>query len=238
MPSWQARLRPLLVALSVLTVGLVAAPLVPRTYQLVLQAMEIRGQSASIDALIEHPSVHDVANPDILDTALYEPIEGTRKVLSVNGRLIVALGTRACRFCDATWRAWREAIQRAWATDAPDVWYVPLDGETAVPADVSALSQRETIVKRMRLSDRRLYSARTGVRVVPMTLVFVSANQPACVVSGIPDRSQLDRCTSATPATMRDEGTLFFRNRASRELFDMTDRPGAQSELTDLVPVP
>jgi hypothetical protein len=210
---------------------LLNALLLPRISDLARQRREIADRHSSIDALASRPADFDVAAADILDPSVYEP---DPSAVSPSGRLIVIVGTRACTFCGDAWQAWQAAAGSRWADAASEFWYVTLDDDPT-PSVLSAVANGPTTrVKRPLHFNTRAFSARTGVRVVPLAFVFDGPASLACVVSGVPEPAQIATCVA--PEGRSKRGTLFFRNTASRQA--LGGQSTGESPIGDATAVP
>ena len=187
-------------------------------YRLGIQASDIHRRYRAIRALAAMPPIYDVSNTEIVDESLYAQGNKLRDTAKSEGALLVLVGTSSCRFCGAAWDVWSRATETSFADAEVSISYVVLDEadiEMKIPA---SLVQRLVTIRRPRDGDIALFSARTGVQVVPIGLVVRQDSRLACAVSGVPLPEQLTQCAEATVGNVvRTRGSLFFRNPDTRE---------------------
>jgi hypothetical protein len=205
---------PLVDIMALLALALVAALLLPQVFQFAAQASTLRRNRAGLDALMRNPPVYDVSGSDVLRASLYDSA-AERELPESRPPALIMVAAPDCASCEEAWRSWHGAFRAS--AQSPVMWYVVVGANGAsespiVPRLPNAVFKRPN-------SDVRVFSARTGVRLVPMTFVFGTEDRMQCVVSGVPDALQMARCVgNQLGPNMTERGTLFFDNITSVQL--------------------
>ncbi len=205
---------PVVDSMALLALALVAALLLPQIFEFATQARALRRNRAGLDALVLNPPVYDVSGSDLFRASFYDSGAGAESFESGPPALIM-VAAPDCVSCEEAWRTWSEPFRAA--SGGPVMWYVVVG--TGGALDSATVPRLPNAVFKRPKSDARVFSARTGVQVVPMTFVFGTEDRLRCVVSGVPDGLQLNRCVADEGSpNVATGGTLFFDNIASVQL--------------------
>ena len=132
---------------------------------------------------------HDVRDSKLTDESLYRELR--RFAAPESSRIILLVDAKGCDRCGDASKAWLQFLRSS--RGKPDAWIVTPSEDKV--GDLPRFLEAEGIPFRLLTpSDPKTFSAKTGIRGMPMGFVLAAGRQVECVFSGAANVETLRKC--------------------------------------------